>query len=109
MPGLWTAGRDLVRRAAKLTGVELIAPPGVIGRNTEHCLQAGLIFGTAEAVDGIVRRIAAEWPTGETPLVVATGGFATAVAPHCATVAEVHPTLTLQGLRLAAGHLGITW
>ena len=109
MPGLWTAGRDLVRRAAKLTGVELIAPPGVIGRNTAHCLQAGLIFGAADAVDGVVRRIGAAWPTEGTPFVVATGGFAATVAPHCTSIAEVHPTLTLHGLRFAAAHLGVTW
>ena len=109
MPGLWTAGRDLVRRAAKLPAAELVAPPAVIGRRTEHCLQAGLLFGTAEAVDGIVRRIRAAWPDGGVPHVVATGGLAGIVAPHCSMVAEVHPTLTLHGLRLAATHLGATW
>lgn len=109
MPGVWTAGRDLVRRAARLTAPDLEAPARTIGRNTEACLQAGLVFGAAEAVDGIVRRIAAEWPNGGDPHVVATGGWARVVAPHCRAVAEVHPTLTLEGLRLAATHLGAAW
>lgn len=109
MPGLWTAGRDLVRRAAKLPAPDLMAPTQTIGRNTEACLQAGLIFGSAEAVDGIVRRLAGEWPDGGDPYVVATGGWASVVAPHCQSVSEVQPTLTLDGLRHAAVHLGATW
>jgi type III pantothenate kinase len=109
MPGLWTAGRDLVRRAAKLPATDLVAPPTTIGRRTEECLQAGLLFGSAEAVDGLVRRITAEWPGPADPHVVATGGWASIVAPHCRAVAEVHPTLTLEGLRLAATHLGAIW
>ena len=34
----------------------------------------------ADAVDGIVRRIQREWPTGRTPGVVATGGLAQTIA-----------------------------
>ena len=52
------------------------APARVIGRRTEECIQAGVLFGAADAVDGIVRRIRAEWPGGRRPGVVATGGMA---------------------------------
>ena len=81
----------------------------VIGRRTEECIQAGVLFGTADAVDGIVRRIRAEWPGGGAPRVVATGGLATVVAPLTTTIEQTDPDLTLQGLRLAAGHLGLSW
>ena len=64
MPGLRTAADQLTRRAAKLPATELKAPSRVIGRRTEECIQAGVLFGTADAVDGIVRRIRAEWPAG---------------------------------------------
>jgi type III pantothenate kinase len=109
MPGLRTAADQLTQRTAKLPATELRAPARVIGRRTEECIQAGVLFGTAEAVDGIVRRIRAEWPGGGRPTVVATGGLATVVAPLSSAIEETDPDLTLRGLRLAAGHLGLAW
>jgi type III pantothenate kinase len=109
MPGLRTAADQLTRRTAKLPDTELRAPEHVIGRRTEECIQAGVLYGTAEAVDGIVRRIRAEWPGGRRPRVVATGGLATVVAPLTTSIGETDPDLTLRGLRFAAGHLGLEW
>jgi type III pantothenate kinase len=109
MPGLRTASDQLTRRAAKLPATELKAPARVIGRRTEECIQAGVLYGAADAVDGIVRRIRAEWPGGEAPRVVATGGLAPVVAPLSTCIEQTHPDLTLQGLRIAAGHLGLRW
>jgi type III pantothenate kinase len=109
MPGLRTAADQLTQRTAKLPATELRAPERVIGRRTEECIQAGVLYGTAEAVDGIVRRIRAEWPGGRRPKVVATGGLATVVAPLTTSIEETDADLTLRGLRLAAGHLGLTW
>jgi type III pantothenate kinase len=109
MPGLRTAADQLTRRTAKLPATELRAPPRVIGRRTEECIQSGVLYGTAEAVDGIVRRIRAEWPDGHIPGVVATGGLASVIAPLTTTIDRTDPALTLQGLRLAAGHLGLRW
>ena len=100
-PGVRTAGENLVRRAAKLSATDLTSPVRAIGRRTEDCLRAGIIFGAADAVDGMVRRIKAEWPTGDTPRVVATGGFAPLIAKHSSEIEEIHPDLTLRGLELA--------
>jgi type III pantothenate kinase len=109
MPGLRTSSDQLTRRTAKLPATELKAPARVIGRRTEECIQAGVLFGTADAVDGIVRRIRSEWPGGASPRVVATGGLAIVVAPLTTSIEETHPDLTLQGLRIAAGYLGLKW
>jgi type III pantothenate kinase len=109
MPGLRTSADQLTRRAAKLPATELRAPSRVIGRRTEECIQAGVLFGTADAVDGIVRRITAEWPGGKKPRVVATGGLAAIVAPLTTTIELTDPDLTLRGLRIAARHLGLEW
>ena len=109
MPGLRTSADQLTRRAAKLPATELRAPDRVIGRRTEECIQAGVLFGTADAVDGIVRRITAEWPGGKKPRVVATGGLAAIVAPLTTTIELTDPDLTLRGLRIAARHLGLEW
>jgi len=109
MPGIRTASDDLVRKTAKLPATELTPPARVIGRRTEDCIRAGVLWGTADAVDGLVRRIKAEWPGKETPQTVATGGLAGLVAPLCKEIESVHPDLTLVGLRLAAAALGLAW
>jgi type III pantothenate kinase len=108
-PGVRTAADNLIRRTAKLPATSLVAPPTVIGRRTEDCIRSGVVFGTAEAVSGLVRRIVAEWPEGGVPLVVATGGLAPLIAPLVPEIERVEPRLTLIGLRIAAGHLGLTW
>lgn len=108
-PGIWTAAENLIRKAAKLPATELVPPPRVIGRRTEDCIRAGVLFGAVDAVDGTVRRIKAEWPGAQEPFVVATGGLADQVAPLCTEIAEVEPNLTLHGLRIAATHLGLAW
>jgi type III pantothenate kinase len=84
-----------------LPATEIVAPARAIGRRTEECIRSGVLFGAADAIDGLVRRIRAEWPTDEEPFVVATGGLATVLAPHCQTVDKVEPNLTLIGLQLA--------
>src|SRR3954454_5423386 len=109
MPGLRTSADQLTRRAAKLPATELRAPTRVIGRRTEECIQAGVLFGAADAVDGMVRRITAEWPGKNEPKVVATGGLAPLVAPLTTSIELTDPELTLRGLRIAAGHLGLEW
>jgi len=109
MPGLRTSSDQLTRRTAKLPATELRVPARVIGRRTEECIQAGVLYGTAEAVDGIVRRIRAEWPGESSPRVVATGGLAAVIAAITSSIEETHPDLTLQGLRIAAGLLGLKW
>ncbi len=110
MPGIRTASDELVRRTAKLPATELTPPERVIGRRTEDCIRSGVIWGTVDAVDGLIRRIRAEWPMrGEPPYVVATGGLAPLVAPLTEEIETVQPDLTLVGLRLAAQSLGLGW
>ncbi len=100
-PGIMTASETLTRRTSKLPATELEIPARVIGRRTEECIRAGVMFGAADAIDGIVARIKGEWPRPETPLVVATGGFAETMAKLCKSFDRVEPYLTLQGLQLA--------
>jgi type III pantothenate kinase len=104
-PGVQTALDTLIRRTSKLPATELVVPPKVIGRRTEDCIRAGVMFGQAEAIDGIVRRIKKEWPGRETPLVVATGGLAYTFQPLCSEFDRVEPHLTLMGLEMAYAHL----
>jgi type III pantothenate kinase len=108
-PGVRTAADNLIRRTAKLPATSLVAPTAVIGRRTEDCIRSGVVLGAADSVSGLVRRIVAEWPGGGTPLVIATGGLAPLIAPLVPEIERIEPRLTLIGLRIAAGHLGLTW
>lgn len=103
-PGGRTGAERLTERTAKLPRVELAEPVSVIGKRTEACLQSGIFYGAVDAVDGMVRRIREEWKRPDA-LVVATGGLATLIGPHCGTVQVIEPFLTLHGLRLAREHL----
>ncbi len=99
-PGVRTSAETLVRRTAKLPRVDLEKPAHVIGRRTETCLRSGIFYGAVDAIDGAVRRIKAEWRRPNA-LVVATGGLAPLIGPHCASVEKIEPFLTLYGLNIA--------
>lgn len=100
-PGVLTASETLTRRTSMLPATALVVPPRVIGRRTDACIQSGVLFGAADAIDGLVGRIKGEWPRPEVPMVIATGGFAEVMAPLCRTFDRVEPHLTLRGLQLA--------
>lgn len=97
-PGIETSAEALFRRAARLSAVDLEPPTRVIGRSTRESVQAGLLFGEAARVDGLVRRTWAE--LGYECPVVATGGLAERISPLCETVTAVDVDLTLTGLAL---------
>ena len=100
-PGIRTSADTLIRRTSKLPATELAIPAKAIGTRTEDCIRAGVMFGAADATDGLVRRIKREWPTATTPRVIATGGLAGTIAPLSEEIDEVDTFLTLKGLRLA--------
>ncbi len=97
-PGLQTSAQTLISRGAQLSSINLTAPEHAIGRGTEEALKSGIVFGEADRVDGLIRRIKAE--LGEDAFVVATGGLAEGVASLAQEVDDVNPDLTLIGLRL---------
>jgi type III pantothenate kinase len=98
-PGIEVSMDALFERAARLVKVDFVAPETAIGKTTESALRAGLVYGFAGQVDGIVERIRAELGDESAP-VVATGGLAELIAPHAATIGKVDQFLTLEGLRL---------
>jgi type III pantothenate kinase len=97
-PGVQTKNASLSRETARLPLVELQDPRGAIGKNTVEAIQSALLYGSAAEADGIIERMRKE--LGGTATVVATGGLAPLVVPHCQFVDEVDPWLTLEGLRL---------
>lgn len=97
-PGIKTSLEGLATKTAQLPMVELDAPKTVIGKNTKHCMQAGLIFGFAGLVDNIVRKIKKEMKLDDIK-VVATGGLGEIIAKEAVSVNQVDRTLTLDGLK----------
>lgn len=90
----------LVRLTAQLPQIEIATPPSIIGRNTVHSMQAGLVVGYVAMVEGIISRIKAE--LGTNPKVIATGGLSGIIAKLTDVFDEIDPWLTLEGLRLIA-------
>lgn len=97
-PGIGIAADALFQRAAKLERVDLIKPPDVIGRNTTHAMQSGLVFGYVSLVEGMVERFRAELDPGMK--VIATGGFSELIASETDVIEILAPWLTLDGLRI---------
>lgn len=97
-PGIGIASEALFLRTAKLQRVDLKRPPAVIGRNTVHAMQAGLLFGYVALVEGMVDRFREE--LGHDMKVIATGGLAEIIAAETNVIQVVAPWLTLDGLRI---------
>jgi len=97
-PGIGISTEALYQRAAKLPRIELIKPKSVVGRNTVASMQAGIIYGFAGQVDGIVDRIRKEF--NKSAKVIATGGLAELISGESRTIETVNPLLTLEGLRI---------
>ena len=97
-PGIGVAAEALAMRAARLPEVDIARPPSVIGRNTVHSMQSGLLFGYVSLVEGMVARFKAE--LGGDDQVVSTGGLAPLVASETDVIDIIAPWLTLDGLRM---------
>ena len=95
-PGVETSAEDLFRRAAKLPKIDFHFPEKIIGTNTIHSMQSGIMNGAVAVVDSMVTAIEKE--LGEKVNTVATGGFAHIITPKCRTVDKINTHLTLEGL-----------
>jgi type III pantothenate kinase len=96
--GIGLAAEALFTHAAKLQQIDLQRPPSVIGRNTVHAMQSGLLFGYVSMAEGMVARFRGE--LGPEMKVIATGGQAEIVARETKVIDILAPSLTLDGLRI---------
>jgi type III pantothenate kinase len=96
-PGVEISLEALSERAAALPRIDLVAPRSLVGKTTVDAIRAGVLYGFAGMVDGIIGRLHDELGEFRT---LATGGLAAAVVPHCRTIDEADDLLTLHGLRL---------
>jgi type III pantothenate kinase len=98
-PGIIISSEALFLKASKLPRIEIFEPPEhVVGKDTGQSLKAGIIYGYAGLVDGIVSRMKVEM--GTDPKIVATGGLASLISHVSETIEIIEPDLTLEGLRI---------
>lgn len=97
-PGIMISLEALFERASKLPRVELIKPKTIVGKQTVHAMQAGIIYGYVSLVDGIVKKMKEEVKTE--PYVIATGGLSGLISKESTTIDEVDEFLTLRGLKV---------
>ncbi len=97
-PGVETSASRLFEKTAKLPRVEFFESDRVIGKNTEDAIRSGVFHGAVSQIDGIVRRIVAEWK--RSPVVIATGGLAEIISSASETIDETDTFLTLKGLQI---------
>ena len=95
-PGIGISTEALYSHAAKLPRIELTRPKSTVGRTPVTSMQAGIIYGFAGQVDGIVWRMEEEF--NYKTKVIATGGLAELIANESKTIQEVNQLLTLEGL-----------
>ena len=88
----WRPGPIASRRSSWLPRTCAIAT------DTDAAIRSGAVFGHAALVDGLVARFREE--LGAELPAVATGGLSAVVAPHCRTISQVDPWLTLRGLAI---------
>ena len=95
-PGMGVSLDALTAHASQLSGISIEAPKRIIGKNTIECMKSGVIYSNAAALDGIVDRIEEE--LGQKITVVATGGLARKIVPHCRREILLDEDLLLKGL-----------
>ncbi len=97
-PGIGISSQALFEKGAQLPHVELAKPERVIGRNTKKSMQAGIVYGSVGQVKEILSRIKRE--IGGNPKIVATGGYASLIAPEIEMIDTINQELVLEGLRM---------
>ncbi|WP_026688673.1 type III pantothenate kinase [Alteribacter aurantiacus] len=96
-PGIKISTEALYTHGSKLPRVELNKPNGIIGKNTVHAMQAGIIYGYVGQVEKIVEEIKKQAKMN--PHVIATGGLCKLIAYETPVIDQVDPLLSLKGLK----------
>ncbi|NWF75414.1 MAG: type III pantothenate kinase [Nitrospirae bacterium] len=99
LPGIRLMNESLSKGTAQLSEVSLIEQSiSALGSDTDKCIQSGIFFGTAGAVDRILNEIEKE--IGSKLKIILTGGYSNILAKFFKKDAYLMPHLTLQGLRI---------
>jgi type III pantothenate kinase len=95
-PGINLSVSALHDAAAQLPRIAIQRPSQVIGQDTISAMQSGVFWGYIDLIDGLVRRIKAEY--GKPMKVVATGGVASLFEGASETIDHYDPDILIAGL-----------
>ncbi|MEL6726885.1 MAG: type III pantothenate kinase [Pseudomonadota bacterium] len=95
-PGINLSMRALHDAAAQLPRIAIQRPPQTIGQDTVSAMQSGVFWGYVDLIDGLVRRVKAEYASPLT--VIATGGVASLFEGASDTIDHFDQSLMEVGL-----------
>ena len=98
LPGVRLGINALFSGTAQLPSVPVQAPPRAICGTALESIQSGAVFGAAAMMDGLAERFEAE--LGEKCTLIATGGLAGCIVPHCRRDFIYDESLLLRGMEL---------
>ncbi len=98
MPGIHLMNESLAKGTSKLSKVPINIPQSALGVDTVTCIQSGLLYGTAGAVERLLSEIEEESNVGLK--VAVTGGYGKLISRFLKRKHEVLPYLTLEGLKI---------
>ena len=98
LPGVRLGINALFSGTAQLPSVPVQAPPQAICGTALESIQSGAVFGAAAMMDGLADRFEAE--LGEKCTLIATGGLAGCIVPHCRRDFIYDESLLLRGMEL---------
>lgn len=103
-PGIQTSLNALIGNTAQLSGIEIKKPKQVLGKNTEHCMQSGIVYGFSSMVEGMIERIKNEIQDNSTT-VIATGGLSSIFYPITNNINHQDLLHTLKGIEILGKEL----
>lgn len=95
-PGINLSMKALHDAAASLPRIAIQRPPKVIGHDTVSAMQSGIFLAYLDLIDGLVRRIKAEY--GKPMTVIGTGGVASLFHGESQEIDIFDPDVTIRGL-----------
>lgn len=95
-PGINLSMRALHDAAASLPRIAIQRPPQVIGQDTVSAMQSGIFLAYLDLIDGLIRRIKAEY--GQPMTVIGTGGVASLFETESQEIDVFDPDVTIRGL-----------
>jgi type III pantothenate kinase len=98
LPGIKTAIKSLFSETSLLPEVKLEKPETIVGKNSMHAIQAGVIYGYESLVSGLIGKIRTE--VGKSIAVIATGGLSAVLTDISSEFDQIDIDLTLKGLYL---------
>jgi type III pantothenate kinase len=104
-PGMQTAMRSLFNTTSQLPEVRIETPPHILGKNTTHAMQSGIVHGFVGLTKHMMNEIETEM--GMTCIRLGTGGLSFTLKGRTDLFDEFDPYLTVDGYRLLSQELGV--